>query len=104
VNLVDGVKPRDVYSGVCAIVVEKIHAEAIRTLGPDATEQEKKEHASAVLVDGLIDRKVVKQTVMTSVYGVTFIGARRQIQNRLEEKLEGVSLCLRPVFFMRRLL
>lgn len=26
-----------------------------------------------------ITRKVVKQTVMTSVYGVTFVGARRQI-------------------------
>lgn len=28
---------------------------------------------------GLIDRKVVKQTVMTSVYGVTAIGARAQV-------------------------
>ncbi|KAG5180911.1 hypothetical protein JKP88DRAFT_263682 [Tribonema minus] len=36
---------------------------------------------------GIVDRKVVKQTVMTSVYGVTFIGARSQIQARLEERL-----------------
>ena len=28
----------------------------------------------------------VKQTVMTSVYGVTHIGARQQIQNRLKER------------------
>lgn len=35
---------------------------------------------------GHVDRKVVKQTVMTSVYGVTFIGARDQIWNRLREK------------------
>lgn len=28
----------------------------------------------------------VKQTVMTSVYGVTFIGARQQISNRLKDK------------------
>ena len=37
--------------------------------------------------------KVVKQTVMTSVYGVTFTGARQQIQNRLEEvkELEGAT-------------
>ena len=35
---------------------------------------------------GSVDRKVVKQTVMTSVYGVTFIGARQQILNRLKEK------------------
>ena len=28
---------------------------------------------------GNVTRKVIKQTVMTSVYGVTFIGAREQI-------------------------
>lgn len=33
-----------------------------------------------------IDRKLVKQTVMTSVYGVTFVGARMQILNRLKER------------------
>lgn len=33
-----------------------------------------------------IDRKLVKQTVMTSVYGVTYVGAREQIKRRLEEK------------------
>ena len=31
---------------------------------------------------GHVDRKLVKQTVMTSVYGVTFMGARDQIFNR----------------------
>ncbi|URD75747.1 hypothetical protein MUK42_09414 [Musa troglodytarum] len=38
-----------------------------------------------VLVDQ-VDRKLVKQTVMTSVYGVTYVGAREQIKRRLEEK------------------
>jgi DNA-directed RNA polymerase len=33
-----------------------------------------------------VDRKLVKQTVMTSVYGVTYIGARQQITKRLQEK------------------
>jgi DNA-directed RNA polymerase, mitochondrial len=45
-----------------------------------ATDEEKKQHRAARLIDGMIDRKVVKQTVMTSVYGVTFVGARKQIQ------------------------
>lgn len=42
--------------------------------------------------------KVVKQTVMTSVYGVTFVGARKQIQSVLGDKIanktqgSGVSL------------
>ena len=30
-----------------------------------------------------VNRKVVKQTVMTSVYGVTFVGAREQIEGQL---------------------
>ncbi|EFN51901.1 hypothetical protein CHLNCDRAFT_27382 [Chlorella variabilis] len=33
-----------------------------------------------------LDRKLVKQTVMTSVYGVTFVGARAQVGNRLKER------------------
>lgn len=42
---------------------------------------------SAKLVNGLIDRGVVKRTVMTSVYGVTFIGARNQIEEKINEKV-----------------
>ena len=33
----------------------------------------------AAFILPLVDRKLVKQTVMTSVYGVTFIGARQQV-------------------------
>jgi DNA-directed RNA polymerase len=40
----------------------------------------------ARMLDGIVDRKVIKQSVMTSVYGVTLTGARAQIQARLEEK------------------
>ena len=40
----------------------------------------------AKVLRGRVDRKLVKQTVMTSVYGVTFIGAREQIANRLRER------------------
>lgn len=40
----------------------------------------------AKLILAQVDRKLVKQTVMTSVYGVTFVGARMQIQNRLKER------------------
>ena len=34
---------------------------------------------------GKVSRKVVKQTVMTLVYGVTFIGGRRQISGQLDD-------------------
>ncbi|KAF8519384.1 DNA/RNA polymerase [Hysterangium stoloniferum] len=40
----------------------------------------------AKLIQGKITRKVVKQTVMTTVYGVTYIGAREQIERQLREK------------------
>ncbi|QHO16636.1 DNA-directed RNA polymerase 2A [Arachis hypogaea] len=33
-----------------------------------------------------VDRKLVKQTMMTSVYDVTYIGAREQIKRRLKER------------------
>ena len=42
--------------------------------------------AVALQEHGGVDRKLVKQTVMTSVYGVTFIGAKAQVANRLSER------------------
>ncbi|KAG5032432.1 hypothetical protein JHK85_016414 [Glycine max] len=45
-----------------------------------------KEKPADVYTEIAIDRKLVKQTVMTSVYGVTYIGAREQIKRRLGEK------------------
>lgn len=53
-----------------------------------------------VLGSVLPELKVVKQTVMTSVYGVTFVGARKQIQNVLGDKIiqrtegSGVSVAI----------
>lgn len=38
----------------------------------------------AQLLDGLISRKIIKQTVMTTVYGVTRYGARLQIAKQLK--------------------
>jgi DNA-directed RNA polymerase len=35
---------------------------------------------------GNIKRKTIKQTVMTSVYGVTFIGARDQIYRQVRDQ------------------
>ena len=40
----------------------------------------------AMVLRDNVNRKLVKQTVMTSVYGVTFVGARQQISNRLKER------------------
>lgn len=65
---------QDVYSQVAELVRERVRVEA-----------ENGEEAAALLLDQ-IDRKLVKQTVMTSVYGITFIGARDQIKRRLRER------------------
>ena len=38
----------------------------------------------AQVLEGKVSRKVVKQTVMTTVYGVTRFGARLQIAKQLK--------------------
>ncbi|ORX90407.1 DNA/RNA polymerase [Basidiobolus meristosporus CBS 931.73] len=73
VNLIPSGAPADIYTGVANKVIELIEKEA--ALGVD----------KAQILKGKITRKVVKQTVMTNVYGVTVIGARAQISNRLRE-------------------
>nr|GMC66015.1 DNA-directed RNA polymerase 2B, chloroplastic/mitochondrial [Ipomoea batatas] len=80
VNLVAGEKPADVYSGIAARVLDIMKRDAQRDPAefPDALR-------ARVLVN-LVDRKLVKQTVMTSVYGVTYIGARDQIKRKLKER------------------
>ncbi|KAF3938030.1 hypothetical protein ABW19_dt0200289 [Dactylella cylindrospora] len=74
VNLEPSEKPQDVYTGVADLVNEVVAKEAEAGC------------AEAQELLGHINRKVVKQTVMTNVYGVTFIGAKAQVRNRLVEK------------------
>ncbi|KAG2201331.1 hypothetical protein INT47_001419, partial [Mucor saturninus] len=94
VNLAAGDRPADVYTGVADLVNK--HIEKAAAEGDE----------SAILLKGNISRKVVKQTVMTNVYGVTFVGARAQIENRLKEqpnipreKVYGLSGYLAKVVF-----
>lgn len=100
VNLVDSDRPGDVYTKVALIVEDMIDED----LG---NESGSSKHAHdiemAKLCRGKISRKVVKQTVMTTVYGrlhtffgrmsdqvattgVTFIGARDQIMKQLRDR------------------
>ncbi|KAI3726194.1 hypothetical protein L1987_65991 [Smallanthus sonchifolius] len=80
VNLVEGERPADVYSGIAARVLDivKRDAQLDTVIFPEA------KHARLLI--NQVDRKLVKQTVMTSVYGVTYIGARDQIKRRLQER------------------
>ncbi|XP_074589982.1 DNA-directed RNA polymerase 2, chloroplastic/mitochondrial-like [Curcuma longa] len=80
VNLVAGDEPADVYSSIATRVLDIMRRDAEKdpSINPNAL------HAK-LLIDQ-VDRKLVKQTVMTSVYGVTYIGAREQIKRRLKER------------------
>uniref|UniRef100_A0A8C7QER3 DNA-directed RNA polymerase n=1 Tax=Oncorhynchus mykiss TaxID=8022 RepID=A0A8C7QER3_ONCMY len=73
VNLIPCEVPQDVYSGV-AQQVEEFRAR-----------DSEKGLKIAQVLEGFISRKVVKQTVMTVVYGVTRYGGRLQIEKRLKE-------------------
>ncbi|DBB17271.1 TPA: hypothetical protein ACH3X3_014319 [Trebouxia sp. C0006] len=74
VNLLPVDKPQDVYSEIAKLVQNRVDRDEADGV-PEAM----------VLRDN-VDRKLVKQTVMTSVYGVTFVGARQQIGSRLKER------------------
>lgn len=76
VNLSAADRPSDVYTHV-GNMVEQMIAE-------DVKNGDKK----AIMLQGKVSRKVVKQTVMTTVYGVTFVGAREQIERQLQDKKE----------------
>ncbi|NXO73648.1 RPOM protein, partial [Phainopepla nitens] len=73
VNLVPCGLPQDVYSAVAQQVEEFRKKDAERGV------------KVARVLQGFISRKVVKQTVMTVVYGVTRYGGRLQIEKRLKE-------------------
>ncbi|XP_074707629.1 DNA-directed RNA polymerase, mitochondrial isoform X1 [Strix uralensis] len=73
VNLMPCGVPQDVYSAVAQQVEEFRKKDA---------EQGVK---VAQVLQGFISRKVVKQTVMTVVYGVTRYGGRLQMEKRLKE-------------------
>ncbi|XP_022263026.2 DNA-directed RNA polymerase, mitochondrial isoform X1 [Canis lupus familiaris] len=73
VNLLPSDFPQDVYSGVAAQVEVFRRQDAQRGV------------RVAQVLEGFISRKVVKQTVMTVVYGVTRYGGRLQIERRLRE-------------------
>ena len=73
VNLEPSDRPQDIYTGVADLVTEMVHADAERG------------NTSAIVMKGHISRKVVKRTVMTNVYGVTFMGAKAQVLDTLKD-------------------
>ncbi|KAG4305617.1 hypothetical protein PORY_001173 [Pneumocystis oryctolagi] len=73
VNLEPSNRPYDVYTRVAELVNDHVQKDA------------KEGNHLAILLKDKISRKIVKQTVMTNVYGVTYVGARNQILNQLKD-------------------
>ena len=76
VNLETTDRPSDVYTYVANMVEKRMQDDLERH--PD--------NKFAKMLVGKVARKVVKQTVMTTVYGVTFVGAREQIERQLKDR------------------
>jgi DNA-directed RNA polymerase len=90
-------KPADIYSVILDVVKEKLLLEQNKGTTDDKTDVDsaassaqgkKRDSYYATMLNKYLSRKVIKQTVMTSVYGVTMIGAREQVQSRIIEILE----------------
>ncbi|KAI0117787.1 DNA-directed RNA polymerase [Nemania sp. FL0031] len=79
VNLLPGDRPADVYSAVADLVKAGIAEDLAAG------------NFMAQAVDGKITRKVVKQTVMTNVYGVTFIGAKAQVLKQIDAAYPNIE-------------
>ncbi|KAJ2659690.1 DNA-directed RNA polymerase [Coemansia sp. RSA 1199] len=73
VNLAMSDRPQDVYSGILRVAERYVNEDA--ELGVE----------EALQLKNRLTRKIVKQTVMTNVYGVTLMGAKEQIIARLRE-------------------
>lgn len=73
VNLNPSDRPQDVYTFVSKLVQNRVNTDA------------EKGHDIAIFFKDKIKRKVVKQTVMTNVYGVTFVGALAQIKKQVAQ-------------------
>ena len=98
VNLEPGQRPSDIYTAVAEMVKAEIADEAGQG------------YALAQKLDGRVTRKVVKQTVMTNVYGVTFAGAKLQVLKQLDalnpqnpvvsgiDRLKAASYIVRKIF------
>lgn len=109
VNLVPSSEPQDIYSKVAKKVAEQVEMDANAFNSPSSLNSISNFNGNgnlngkleigklANMLKGKITRKIVKQPVMTSVYGVSLFGARLQIAEVLKEyeivEKEHVNSC-----------
>jgi DNA-directed RNA polymerase, mitochondrial len=85
VNLSPSPVPQDVYGTVAKIVSREIDRDVEKFSKTPPGENEILTEKVANLLKGRVTRKIVKQPVMTNIYGVTLYGAKKQIEARLKE-------------------
>ena len=73
VNLEPSDRPADIYTAVANAVNEEVNRDAAAG------------NPIAKMLQGNVARKLVKQPVMTNVYGVTFFGAKAQVKKQITE-------------------
>ncbi|CAK9811077.1 DNA-directed RNA polymerase, mitochondrial [Anthophora plagiata] len=73
VNLYSFDSPKDIYVTVASVVEKQRQIDAKNNI------------KIAQVLEGFVKRKVIKQTVMTTVYGVTKYGAKLQIAKQLKD-------------------
>lgn len=97
VNLLPSERPQDVYSAVCDIVNRKVKEDY------EANKDDEFFVERYEILKNNITRKVVKQPVMTTVYGVTAFGAKLQVAKqllKLKDYNNDKSLTLRHGFYI----
>lgn len=111
VNVAPTDKPADVYTAVADALVPMVEDDSRnsdkiirwKSKGNKKNEKPVKQVAKECL--DIIERSVVKQTVMTKVYGVTPNGAKGQIYNRLRESgVEDKALYAASAYLSRKVL
>ena len=85
VNLAPSPVPQDIYGTVAKIVSREIDKDIEKFEKTSNSSDDLLVERVAKLLQGRISRKIVKQPVMTNIYGVTLYGAKKQIEARLKE-------------------
>lgn len=86
VNLVPSETKSDVYLAVLKLVKQRVEKDR-ESSDPEIASRAKES-------SGFLTRKLIKQTVMTTVYGVTRFGAFRQINEKLSAAVEEQSVTM----------
>jgi DNA-directed RNA polymerase len=101
VNLSANTKPQSIYTIITDAVVKQVQADTCDTSGTMVPYMEENNIPAKMLLSSVAKmalpfaiRKIVKQPVMTDVYGVTHTGARLQVQGELA-KYPSVSKQMR---------